>query len=525
MDSRTMNIANSEKILVSFIDNINRSSGNPMSNYFVLLKGQMADFFRALDSLITFEKSSNVIASIQNRIFASVFSNSQMSFMNMLFADTMTINTQIEFAELPRTIRSSFESQISHGKRNAAVSIKEAFLLKTLWLIRKHNGNFAWKNFVFAITDSIFDFLTVCWPTQAAKFLVLFEYFFTYELEIISTPFAKITHGVWNEYEILQINEPILVLYNVYIEKYIGYLRSEMAKSVSKRDPHIYAIFKMWAQKSDSFFSNLFRVIHSKQKFVFKSVKLVVHQYFAPLNYWNIIDEFVRLYAEINYPIIKKVQEEFIKFMLNADYDDSQDLADIEVTIKFFLQIRKYEKDKGLVRFDSPPIIDSETLLRIYKKLVSVAYGADILRSIVDVALIIGLSNVHTLQSEIEQEVANHNQKIRDRKYKPDGISKHSSKNLNWNSPFDNYAESKLLFWVFYFIAMAIDCVFMRKQTQGIPKKSENYLIRNGEVIPYKNPMMVGRLVPVTNLRSFARKSVRNFLIGGLISFWVFVLY
>jgi len=520
-----MTIANSEKVLFSFIDNTNRSYGNPMSTYFVLLKGQMADFFRALDSVIIFERSSSVINDIQNKIFSSVFSNNPMSFLGMLFADTVTVNNPIEFSELPRTMRLSFESQITHGKKNAFISIKEVFLLKTLWLVRKHHNNFWWKNFMFAITDSIFDYLITNWPSQAAKFLILVEYFFIFELEVVAMPFAKSTHGVSNEFEVLQISEPVIVLYHIYLEKYCAYLKSEMAKSITKRDQHIYSIFKMYAQKTESFFSYLFRIVHSKQCFFFKSIKLIVHQYLEPLNSWNTSDEFMRLYIEVNYPTIKKVQEEFIKFMMNTDYDDAQDLAGIEQTIKFFLKIRKYEEEKGPKQVNPSPIIDSNTILHIYKKVVTVAQGPDILRSLRDVSNWLGLSNIGELEREIELEITTRNQKLRERQTRPSSTLKRSLKELNWNSHFDHYTESELFYWIFYYIALLIDKIFRRKKNGITDSTSGSYLIRNGEMIPYKNPMLIGRTVPVTNLRSFASKSLRNFVFGGIIAFVLMVLF
>jgi len=492
-----------------------------MSTYFVILKDQMADFFRALDSAIIFERSSNVITETQSRIYSAVFSNSPMSFLGMLFADSMTLNTPIEFSELPRTMRMSFESQMAHGRKNAFISIKEVFLMKTLWLVRKHHNNFWWRNFMFAITDSIFEHLILCWPSQAAKFLIFVEYFFIFELEVIAVPFAASSQGVSNDFEVLQMSEALIVIYHIYLEKYCLYLKTEMEKSISKRDQHIYSIFKMYAQKTDTFFSFLFKAVHSKQFFFFKSLKLVVHQYLQPLDFWSMHPEFFRLYLEVNYPTIKKVQEEFVKIMLNCDYEDAQDLVAIEQTARFFEMIRRYEEEKNIKTAHLHPILDSNKVIDIYKKLVPMVSGQDITRSLKEVAIRLGFTNTAQLESEIEREVSSRNERLRERQARPSGTMRQQSRELNWNSPFNYYAESAWFFWIFYYISLLIDKVFGRKAETAHPSSSGTFLLRNGQLVPYKNSMLIGRKVPVTNLRAWASKSVRNFMIGALIAFCI----
>ena len=90
-----------------------------------------------------------------------------------------------------------------------------------------------------------------------------------------------------------------------------------------------------------------------------------------------------------------------------------------------------------------------------------------------------------------------------------------------WNDPFLSGKESRILFFIFYWISLGVDHLMGRKNRLHQEAKNKRFLMfRRNRIVMYKNRYVGDSgLIPITNLRSMAtpRKLLKKIIKYGLV--------
>ncbi len=168
---------------------------------------------------------------------------------------------------------------------------------------------------------------------------------------------------------------------------------------------------------------------------------------------------------------------------------------------------------------------DENKILHIYRKAARIASGPVVIRSLRYVSSILYLRNTEQFEKDIEKEILSRNRESA----KPDSRLSHSSQMASklvndWNYPFNSQKENEYSFYFLYNVSLIFDFIFRLKRV-GHEVNPALKIYRNGELVAYRNPMLKGRRIPVTNLRFLAKRSIVKGFVAFLMVFLIFKIF
>ena len=522
-----------ERFLLAFLNNLSSCRGNSLSSYFLLVKEQLPGFFVSLEKLMQYEKSPEIASNIQNRCFPAIFPNTFDTLFGLIFAENSLGTIPIDLKDLPLTLRRAVASNAEVRLGQLPLNIKEYFLIEFYGLFRRNRNNFSWQDFLFSALKQIFDNVISAFPYFCLRAFSIFEHFFVFELEIVAVGSGIIgsqegfsPRGI-DSFEFLQVNESLCQTLRLYLIKYKAFIIQEFQHLGRRREHQLISLLKSHSTTCDRLFTFFVEIAMQRRSVSLKSLCLLIDE-FGDVGSTE-IRELSILQLEYNQPLFQKLGDKLLQFARIVGFAEEKDLRVFEESLRKLQQVERLISDRGGKLKEGLFKVNEKMLYDIFERASGLATPANLAHSFRTICGIFSLPDKENLANKIEQET----QLKKKVSFVPSATELNRSNNrrsinkkeddvrFNWNYPFLAGKESKFLFYVFYYISLLIDFVYGKKGENAV-KNSGLKVYMGGEHVDYRNPMLKGKRIPVTNLRRWAKISNKNSLVFFGVVFLVY---